>query len=158
MCNSETASPSEWACASWPISCRMHHTCELRASLSPKIFYSEFFFFTGNSEGGPPRYPLAEPVALYYFVYTSLMHTTGQCAMLPVLQCLFLTLCLQLQVRICAFPASRLGLQGIGISPDCNPENRASPRQVSHFRNAQFLPLTLIHFDTVSILKSITAV
>ncbi|CAO2149168.1 unnamed protein product [Urochloa humidicola] len=27
-------------------------------------------------------------------------------------------------VRICAFPASRLGLQGIGISPDCNPENR----------------------------------
>lgn len=78
--------------------------------------------------------------------------------MLPVLQCLFLTLCLQLQVRICAFPASRLGLQGIGISPDCNPENRASPRQVSHFRNAQFLPLTLIHFDSVSILKSITAV
>uniref|UniRef100_A0A0E0BK27 Patatin n=2 Tax=Oryza TaxID=4527 RepID=A0A0E0BK27_9ORYZ len=33
-------------------------------------------------------------------------------------------------VRICAFPASRLGLQGIGISPDCNPENRASPRQL----------------------------
>lgn len=23
-----------------------------------------------------------------------------------------------------------MGLQGIGISPDCNPENRASPRQV----------------------------
>ncbi|VFQ96321.1 unnamed protein product [Cuscuta campestris] len=34
-------------------------------------------------------------------------------------------------VRICAFPGSRLGLQGIGISPDCNPENRASPRQVN---------------------------
>ncbi|CAL4987639.1 unnamed protein product [Urochloa decumbens] len=33
-------------------------------------------------------------------------------------------------IRICAFPASRLGLQGIGISPDCNPENRASPRQL----------------------------
>ncbi|XP_059313631.1 uncharacterized protein LOC132064610 [Lycium ferocissimum] len=33
-------------------------------------------------------------------------------------------------VRICAFPASRLGLQGIGISPDCNPENRATPRQL----------------------------
>lgn len=34
------------------------------------------------------------------------------------------------QVRVCAFPASRLGLRGIGISPDCNPENRATPRQV----------------------------
>ncbi|KAK6156950.1 hypothetical protein DH2020_011198 [Rehmannia glutinosa] len=33
-------------------------------------------------------------------------------------------------VRVCAFPASRLGLQGIGISPDCNPENRASPRDL----------------------------
>ncbi|KAL6654129.1 hypothetical protein ACP70R_007594 [Stipagrostis hirtigluma subsp. patula] len=33
-------------------------------------------------------------------------------------------------VRICAFPAGRLGLEGIGISPDCNPENRASPRQL----------------------------
>ncbi|XP_070034449.1 uncharacterized protein [Nicotiana tomentosiformis] len=33
-------------------------------------------------------------------------------------------------VRVCAFPASRLGLQGIGISPDCNPENRATPRQL----------------------------
>jgi len=33
-------------------------------------------------------------------------------------------------VRICAFPASRLGLQGIGISPDCNPENRPTPRQL----------------------------
>ncbi|KAL1831812.1 hypothetical protein DCAR_0101824 [Daucus carota subsp. sativus] len=33
-------------------------------------------------------------------------------------------------VRVCAFPTSRLGLQGIGISPDCNPENRASPRQL----------------------------
>ncbi|KAL6842910.1 hypothetical protein ACP4OV_027223 [Aristida adscensionis] len=33
-------------------------------------------------------------------------------------------------VRICPFPASRLGLEGIGISPDCNPENRASPRQL----------------------------
>ncbi|KHN26692.1 Patatin-like phospholipase domain-containing protein 3 [Glycine soja] len=32
-------------------------------------------------------------------------------------------------VRVCAFPASRLGLQGIGISPDCNPENVCSPRQ-----------------------------
>ncbi|KAJ7968092.1 Patatin [Quillaja saponaria] len=33
-------------------------------------------------------------------------------------------------VRVCAFPASRLGMQGIGISPDCNPENRASPREL----------------------------
>ncbi|KZV20794.1 hypothetical protein F511_30436 [Dorcoceras hygrometricum] len=33
-------------------------------------------------------------------------------------------------VRICAFPAGRLGIPGIGISPDCNPENRASPRQL----------------------------
>ncbi|KAI3752761.1 hypothetical protein L2E82_24798 [Cichorium intybus] len=33
-------------------------------------------------------------------------------------------------VRVCAFPASRLGLEDIGISPDCNPENRASPREL----------------------------
>lgn len=33
-------------------------------------------------------------------------------------------------VRVCAFPASRLGLKEIGISPDCNPENRATPRQL----------------------------
>ncbi|XP_047173354.1 patatin-like phospholipase domain-containing protein 2 [Vigna umbellata] len=33
-------------------------------------------------------------------------------------------------VRVCAFPASRLGLEGIGISPDCNPENACSPRQL----------------------------
>ncbi|KAF7803650.1 patatin-like phospholipase domain-containing protein 2 [Senna tora] len=33
-------------------------------------------------------------------------------------------------VRVCAFPASRLGLEGIGISPDCNPENVTSPRQL----------------------------
>uniref|UniRef100_A0A7N0ZS23 Patatin n=1 Tax=Kalanchoe fedtschenkoi TaxID=63787 RepID=A0A7N0ZS23_KALFE len=33
-------------------------------------------------------------------------------------------------VRICAFPASRIGLEGIGISPDCNPDNRATPRQL----------------------------
>ncbi|KAI3990979.1 hypothetical protein MKX01_026163 [Papaver californicum] len=33
-------------------------------------------------------------------------------------------------VRICAFPASRLGLQGIGISPDCNPEDRATSGQL----------------------------
>ncbi|KAL8027420.1 hypothetical protein ABFX02_14G094200 [Erythranthe guttata] len=33
-------------------------------------------------------------------------------------------------IRVCAFPASRLGLQGIGISPDCNPENRATPREL----------------------------
>ncbi|XP_073125438.1 uncharacterized protein [Henckelia pumila] len=32
-------------------------------------------------------------------------------------------------VRVCAFPAGLLGIPGIGISPDCNPENRASPRQ-----------------------------
>lgn len=35
------------------------------------------------------------------------------------------------QVRVCAFPASRLGFEGIGISPDCNPENRAGPREVN---------------------------
>ncbi|GAB2278672.1 hypothetical protein Dimus_013348 [Dionaea muscipula] len=33
-------------------------------------------------------------------------------------------------VRVCAFPASQLGLQGIGISPDCNPQNRPGPRQL----------------------------
>ncbi|KAL3610870.1 hypothetical protein D5086_001890 [Populus alba] len=33
-------------------------------------------------------------------------------------------------VRICAFPVSQMGLQGIGISPDCNPENRATPREL----------------------------
>ncbi|KAJ4717018.1 Patatin [Melia azedarach] len=33
-------------------------------------------------------------------------------------------------VRVCAFPAGRIGLQGIGISPDCNPDNRATPREL----------------------------
>ncbi|KAF6147947.1 hypothetical protein GIB67_001522 [Kingdonia uniflora] len=33
-------------------------------------------------------------------------------------------------VRVCAFPAERMGLEGIGISPDCNPENRAGPREL----------------------------
>jgi hypothetical protein len=33
-------------------------------------------------------------------------------------------------VRVCAFPATRLGFEGIGISPDCNPENRATPREL----------------------------
>ncbi|KAG6600378.1 hypothetical protein SDJN03_05611, partial [Cucurbita argyrosperma subsp. sororia] len=33
-------------------------------------------------------------------------------------------------VRVCAFPATRLGFEGIGISPDCNPENRAGPREL----------------------------
>ncbi|GAV61124.1 Patatin domain-containing protein [Cephalotus follicularis] len=36
-------------------------------------------------------------------------------------------------VRVCAFPASRLGVQGICISPDCNPGSLASlatPRQL----------------------------
>lgn len=33
-------------------------------------------------------------------------------------------------IRVCAFPAGRLGLEDIGISPDCNPENRASPREL----------------------------
>lgn len=33
-------------------------------------------------------------------------------------------------IRVCAFPASELGLQGIGISPDCNPENRATLREL----------------------------
>lgn len=33
-------------------------------------------------------------------------------------------------VRVCAFPASGLGMEGIGISPDCNPENRATPREL----------------------------
>ncbi|TXG53822.1 hypothetical protein EZV62_019078 [Acer yangbiense] len=33
-------------------------------------------------------------------------------------------------VCVCAFPASGLGLEGIGISPDCNPESRASPREL----------------------------
>ncbi|XP_057544899.1 uncharacterized protein LOC130824040 [Amaranthus tricolor] len=33
-------------------------------------------------------------------------------------------------VRVCAFPASTLRMQGIGISPDCNPETRLSTRQL----------------------------
>lgn len=33
-------------------------------------------------------------------------------------------------VRVCAFPAAMLRLQGIGISPDCNPENRPGTRQL----------------------------
>ncbi|GLT96919.1 hypothetical protein SLE2022_145100 [Rubroshorea leprosula] len=33
-------------------------------------------------------------------------------------------------VRVCAFPATRMGLEGIGISPDCNPENIATPREL----------------------------
>ncbi|KAJ4965578.1 hypothetical protein NE237_017427 [Protea cynaroides] len=33
-------------------------------------------------------------------------------------------------VRVCAFPADQLTLQGIEISPHCNPENRASTRQL----------------------------
>lgn len=33
-------------------------------------------------------------------------------------------------VRVCAFPANRMGLEGIGISPDLNPENRATPREL----------------------------
>lgn len=33
-------------------------------------------------------------------------------------------------VRVCAFPASTFGAKGIGISPECNPENRATPRQL----------------------------
>lgn len=37
----------------------------------------------------------------------------------------------QSTVRVCAFPASQLGLKNIGISPDCNPaQSRASPRQL----------------------------
>ncbi|PKI74827.1 hypothetical protein CRG98_004599 [Punica granatum] len=33
-------------------------------------------------------------------------------------------------VRVCAFPASQLGLQGIGISPDLNPDYQATPREL----------------------------
>ncbi|GAA0149508.1 phospholipase [Lithospermum erythrorhizon] len=33
-------------------------------------------------------------------------------------------------IRVCAFPTSRLGLQGIGISPDCNPVGRATTREL----------------------------
>ncbi|KAL4383099.1 hypothetical protein GQ457_15G027760 [Hibiscus cannabinus] len=33
-------------------------------------------------------------------------------------------------VRVCAFPASRFGLQGVEISPDCNPENRPTGREL----------------------------
>lgn len=34
-------------------------------------------------------------------------------------------------VRVCPFPAAKMGLEGIGISPDCNPKNRqASPREL----------------------------
>ncbi|KAL3651600.1 hypothetical protein CASFOL_004602 [Castilleja foliolosa] len=33
-------------------------------------------------------------------------------------------------VRVCAFTASCLGLQGTGIGTDCNPGNRASPREL----------------------------
>lgn len=38
--------------------------------------------------------------------------------------------CAENTIRVCPFPLSRLGLQGIGISPDCNPENRASARKL----------------------------
>lgn len=38
--------------------------------------------------------------------------------------------CAPQTVRICAFPASTLRLQGIDVSPDCNPENRLSTRQL----------------------------
>lgn len=48
-----------------------------------------------------------------------------------------------LQVRICAFPASRLGLTGIGISPDCNPADRASPRQVQRRKSTLEIHLIL---------------
>ncbi|RWR90159.1 patatin-like phospholipase domain-containing protein 1 [Cinnamomum micranthum f. kanehirae] len=33
-------------------------------------------------------------------------------------------------VRVCAFPADRLGFKGIAISPHCNPDKRATPRQL----------------------------
>lgn len=33
-------------------------------------------------------------------------------------------------IRVCAFPTNQLGLEGIGISPDCNPDNRATPREL----------------------------
>ncbi|KAK8931320.1 hypothetical protein KSP39_PZI016964 [Platanthera zijinensis] len=33
-------------------------------------------------------------------------------------------------IRICAFPAKQIGLRDVGISPDCNPEDRAGPRQL----------------------------
>ncbi|KAL9245966.1 hypothetical protein vseg_019556 [Gypsophila vaccaria] len=33
-------------------------------------------------------------------------------------------------VRVCAFPASSLRMRGIGISPDCNPDNKLSSRQL----------------------------
>ncbi|KAJ8618896.1 hypothetical protein MRB53_015082 [Persea americana] len=33
-------------------------------------------------------------------------------------------------VRVCAFPADRLGFKGISISPHCNPDKRATPRQL----------------------------
>ncbi|KAF8105401.1 hypothetical protein N665_0158s0082 [Sinapis alba] len=33
-------------------------------------------------------------------------------------------------VRVCAFPPSNFELKGIGISPDCNPLNRATSRQL----------------------------
>ncbi|KAF8019467.1 hypothetical protein BT93_G0219 [Corymbia citriodora subsp. variegata] len=33
-------------------------------------------------------------------------------------------------VRVCAFSATQLRLQGIGISPDCNPENRGNFKEV----------------------------
>ncbi|GAQ79352.1 hypothetical protein KFL_000290010 [Klebsormidium nitens] len=33
-------------------------------------------------------------------------------------------------IRVCAFPASAYGLQGVQISPDCNPDGRVSLRQL----------------------------
>ncbi|KAJ7211881.1 hypothetical protein O6H91_Y477900 [Diphasiastrum complanatum] len=35
-----------------------------------------------------------------------------------------------LTVRVCAFSMTRLGYKGFGISPDCNPENRATTTQL----------------------------
>ncbi|KAK9678275.1 hypothetical protein RND81_11G200400 [Saponaria officinalis] len=36
-------------------------------------------------------------------------------------------------VRVCAFPASTMRLRGVGISPDCNPDNKLSNRQLLNF-------------------------
>lgn len=55
-----------------------------------------------------------------------------------------------MQVRVCAYPASRLGLQGIVISPDCNPENMPSTREVT------FQPHCDPKFFSVSNQKSLT--
>lgn len=99
--------------------------CLIETILKP---YAYDYFLIDYSASGIPLFPLHRP--------------TNMCFQMPWKQTCFcasrdrfisdyvMAVWLSLQIRVCAFPASALGLQGIGISPDCNPENRASRREV----------------------------